>query len=188
MVVPEIKKNLLSIGQLTSDNACSIEFSSTGFVIKDQLQQVLARGTKKGGLYALEENVIQAMTVTRSSKASSEVWHQRMGHPQTKSIKLLQDKKFIEVSSWMKSATVCVSCQLGKSCKLPFGLRNKISSNPLDKIHCDLWGPAPNNSTQGYKYYAVFIDDHTRYTWLYPLRRKSDFFECFLKFQNLVEN
>ena len=132
--------------------------------------------------------MIQAMTVTKSSKASLEVWHQRMGHPQTKSIKLLQDKKFIEVSSWMKSATVCVSCQLGKSCKLPFGLRNKISSNPLDKIHCDLWGPAPNNSTQGYKYYAVFIDDHTRYTWLYPLRRKSDFFECFLKFQILVEN
>ncbi|RVW77775.1 Retrovirus-related Pol polyprotein from transposon RE2 [Vitis vinifera] len=106
LVVPEIKKNLLSIRQLTSDNACSIEFSSTGFVIKDQLQQVLARGTKKGGLYALEENVIQAMTVTRSSKASSEVWHQRMAHPQTKSIKLLQDKKFIEVSSWMKSATI----------------------------------------------------------------------------------
>ena len=49
-------------------------------------------------------------------------------------------------------------------------------------------GPAPNNSTQGYKYYVVFIDDYTRYTWLYLLRRKSDFFECFLKFQNLVEN
>ncbi|RVX20926.1 hypothetical protein CK203_002408 [Vitis vinifera] len=47
------------------------EFSSTGFVIKDQLQQVLARGTKKVGLYALKENVIQAMTVTISSKASS---------------------------------------------------------------------------------------------------------------------
>ncbi|RVW23488.1 Retrovirus-related Pol polyprotein from transposon RE1 [Vitis vinifera] len=67
---------------------------------------VLARGTKKGGLYALEEKVIQAMTVTRSSKASSKVWHQRMRHPQTKSIKLLQDKNFIEVSTWMKSATI----------------------------------------------------------------------------------
>ena len=39
-----------------------------------------------------------------------------------------------------------------------------------------------------YKHYFVFIDDHTRYTWFYPLRRKSNFFECFLKFQNLVEN
>ena len=64
----------------------------------------------------------------------------------------------------MKSTTISVSCQLGKNCKLPFGLRNKFSSNPLEKIHCDLWGPAPNNSTQGYKYYVVFIDDYTRYT------------------------
>ena len=102
-----------------------------------------------------------------------------MGHLQTKSIKLLQDKDFIEVSSWMKSAIVCVRFQLGKSCKVSFGLKNKISSNLLDKIHCDLWGLAPNNSTQGYKYYVVFIDDHTRYTWLYPLRGKSAFFECF---------
>ncbi|KAL6338614.1 hypothetical protein AAG906_021329 [Vitis piasezkii] len=64
-------KKLISLGQLTSDNLCSTKFSSTGFVIKDQLQQLLARGTKKVGLYALKENVIQAMTITTSSKASS---------------------------------------------------------------------------------------------------------------------
>ena len=111
-----------------------------------------------------------------------------MGYPQTKSIKILEEKNFIEVSRWMKSTIVCVSCQLGKSCKLPFSLRNKTSSKPLDKIHCDLWGPAPNNSTQGYKYYVIFEDDHTRYTWLYPLKKKLDFFEYFLKFQSLIEN
>ena len=79
--------------------------------------------------------MIQAMIVTWSGKASLEVWHQRMGHFQTKSIKLLQDNNFIKVSSLMKLVAICVSCQLGKNCKLPFGLRNKISSNPLDKIH-----------------------------------------------------
>ena len=46
LVVFEIKKILLSIGQLTSDNLCSIEFSSIGFVIKDQFQQVVVRGTR----------------------------------------------------------------------------------------------------------------------------------------------
>lgn len=52
---------------------------------------MLAGGTKNGGLYALEENVTQAMIVTRSSKASSKVWHRRIGHAQTKSIKVLQE-------------------------------------------------------------------------------------------------
>ena len=82
--------------------------------------------------------MIQAMIVTRSNKTSSKVWRQRMGHLQPKSIKLLQDKNFIEVSSLMKLVAICVSCQLGKNYKLLFCLRNKISSNPLDKIHCDL--------------------------------------------------
>ena len=39
----------------------------------------------------------------------------------------------------MKSIVVYVSCQLGKNCKLPFSLKNKTSSHPIDKIHCDLW-------------------------------------------------
>ena len=128
------------------------------------------------------------MLATHSSKASSKVRHQGMGHPKTKSLKFVQDKNFIYMSSWVKSPSVCISCQLGKSCELLFGLTRKVSNNPLNKIYCDLWGLSPNNSTQGYKYYVVFVNDYTYYTWLYPLKRKSDFFYCFLKFQRLVEN
>lgn len=56
LVVPKLKKNLLSVGQLIKDNKCSFEFNSDGFVVKNQEKQVLARGLKKGNLYALEEN------------------------------------------------------------------------------------------------------------------------------------
>ena len=77
---------------------------------------------------------------------------------------------------------------MGKSCRLPFSLNNKIASAPLVKIHCDLWGPAPIASVQKFKYYVIFVDDHTRYTWLYPLKHKSDLFSTFLTFQRLVKN
>ena len=43
-------------------------------------------------------------------------------------------------------------------------------------------------SNQGFKDYVIFIDDSSRYTWLYPLKKKSEFYECFLKFQRFVEN
>ena len=38
LVVPKIKKNLLFVSQLIDDNACSFEFNSSGFVIKDSKQ------------------------------------------------------------------------------------------------------------------------------------------------------
>lgn len=37
------------------------------------------------------------------------------------------------------------------------------------------------------KYYIFFVDDQTRYTWIYPLKKKSEFFRTFLKFQKKVE-
>lgn len=36
-------------------------------------------------------------------------------------------------------------------------------------------------------YYVIFVDDHTRYTWLYPLKKKSEVFAVFVKFQRMVE-
>lgn len=84
-----------------------------------------------------------------------------MGHINDKILKLLANKELIEVSSWKKEQSVCENCQLSKRCKLP---NEKLSLNPFDKLHCDLWGPTPILSCQKFKYYASFIDDYSRYT------------------------
>ncbi|PKU82566.1 Retrovirus-related Pol polyprotein from transposon TNT 1-94 [Dendrobium catenatum] len=57
----------------------------------------------------------------------------------------------------------------------------------LSLIHSDVWGPAPVDSVQGYRYYVIFIDDFSRFTWLFPLRQKSEVFETFVSFKNQVE-
>ena len=59
---------------------------------------------------------------------------------------------------------------------------------PLQKIHCDLWGSAPIASHQNYRYYVLFVDDSIWFSWIFPLKRKSDFVPYFLKFQRKVEN
>ena len=58
----------------------------------------------------------------------------------------------------------------------------------LDLIHYDIWGPSPIKSNLGFVYYVLFIDDYSRFTWLYPLKLKSDFYDTFIQFQNFVEN
>lgn len=51
LVAPPIKKNLISVGQLTKDNECSLEFTASDFVVKDmRTKKLLARGTKKRSL------------------------------------------------------------------------------------------------------------------------------------------
>ena len=42
-------------------------------------------------------------------------------------------------------------------------------------------------SLGGAFYFLLFIDDCTRYTWVYFLRRKSDVFKYFKEFRNMVE-
>lgn len=44
-------------------------------------------------------------------------------------------------------------------------------------------------STNGYKLYAVFVDEYTDFTYkLYPLYAKSYFYKFFLTFDNLGMN
>ena len=111
-----------------------------------------------------------------------------MGHPHSRLLQVLYSKKVLNISSWLNKNSICTGCQLGKRCKLSFYDSKNHCQFPLEKIHCDIWGPAPIFSMLHFKYYVIFVDDCTRYTWLFPLKHKSDFYECFLKFQKLVEN
>jgi transposase InsO family protein len=43
-------------------------------------------------------------------------------------------------------------------------------------------------SLSGCEYYLTFIDDHTRKTWIYFLKAKSEVFKRFQAFKALVEN
>jgi hypothetical protein len=49
-----------------------------------------------------------------------------------------------------------------------------------------VWGPAPT-SVGRQNYYVNFIDDHSKFVWLYLLRHKSEVFQVFNDFQHIVE-
>ena len=49
----------------------------------------------------------------------------------------------------------------------------------------DIWGPAPS-SVGRYTNYVSFIDDFSKYVWIYLLKKKSDVFQIFHNFQQLV--
>ena len=50
-----------------------------------------------------------------------------------------------------------------------------------------MWGPTRIASLAGSSYYVTFIDDHTRKVWLYSMKAKSEVFQYFNHFKNMVE-
>ena len=62
-----------------------------------------------------------------------------------------------------------------------------VATSPFELVHSDLWGPAPINSVDGFRYYVLFIDHYTRFTWLYLLKSKSEVFTKFTHFKAMIE-
>ncbi|GKB35432.1 retrovirus-related pol polyprotein from transposon TNT 1-94 [Tanacetum coccineum] len=190
LVVPKLTKSLLSVSKLTQDNQVDVVFSDPMFFIQNRhSKETLAQGRRRNGLYVLEQGQ-QAFLAKLSSKriqASFELWHSRLGHVSHDIISVLNKLGCLSVTSILPNPRICSSCQLSKSKRLSFDLNLKRSLHVLDLIHCDLWGPSPVMSVDGFRYYAIFVDDYSRFTWFYPMKAKSDFYNVFVAFVALVQ-
>ena len=62
------------------------------------------------------------------------------------------------------------------------------TSSPFELVHSDLWGPALVVSVNGYRYYILFVDHYSRFSWLYLLKSKSEAFTKFVHFNAMVAN
>jgi len=53
-------------------------------------------------------------------------------------------------------------------------------------VDTDVCGPVQTRSLGGAYYFLICIDNFTKYTWVYFLRKKSDVSEYFKEFKNMV--
>jgi transposase InsO family protein len=61
------------------------------------------------------------------------------------------------------------------------------STEVFELIHTDVCGPFPNESYGGSKSFVTFIDDFSRFSWVFFLKRKSDTSITLCAFFNHVE-
>ena len=91
-----------------------------------------------------------------------------------------------KLPSSFSSKSICHACKLGKLARMPLASVQHTSQRPFDIIHSDVWGPAPILSNLGFKYFVLFVDDYTQFTWIYFLQNKSKVFTMFKEFESLV--
>lgn len=121
------------------------------------------------------------------NKKSSVVnmWHHRLGHP-TQAI-LSEMLNTIHVPHFNSTLSFCTACQYGKLHQFHFPSSLPKTIKPFQLVHFDVWGPSSHISLEGYLYYVFFVDDYTKYTWIYPLKLKSEAKNVFLQFNTYVE-
>ena len=81
----------------------------------------------------------------------------------------------------------CVSCQLGKQPTLPFNTNESISTDIFDLIHSDVWRPSSISNIGGSRYFVVFIDDYSRYSWIFNIKHRSELLQVYSNFTKIVE-
>jgi len=84
---------------------------------------------------------------------------------------------------------LCDACQKGKQVKTSFKSKQCVSTtNPLELIHMDLFGPSRTKSLGGNYYTLVLVGDYSRFTWTFFISYKSYTFQVFRKFATIIKN
>ena len=112
------------------------------------------------------------------------LWHKRLGHPCPSVLSHVIPFSVHEI----KQSSLCAPCILGKMPQKPFPTSLSKSKSVFELVYSDLWGPAPATSCDGYKYYVLFVDYYSRFTWIFPLKLKSDTLSVFLKFNAFIDS
>jgi transposase InsO family protein len=120
------------------------------------------------------------------SYSSFYLWHSRLGHVSSSRLRFLASTRAL---GNLKTCDIfyCSGCKLAKFSTLPFNRSISVSSSPFDLIHSDVWGPSPVSTKGRSRYYVSFIDDHTRYCWVYLMKHRSEFFEIYAVFRALIK-
>ncbi|CAM8984116.1 unnamed protein product [Rhodiola kirilowii] len=189
--VPNFTRNLISISRLVP-LGISFNFSDSGFSIYRKFE-LIGYGTLSDGLYRLHlQNDVTYNTMHVSTglkrcitnEESSMLWHRRLGHISIDRVKRLVKDGVLSTLDFTDFDT-CVSCIKGKQTN-KYKTGAKRSSCILEIIHTDICCPDMNANDP--KYFITFIDDYSRYMYLYLLHSKDEALDAFKLFKAEVEN
>ncbi|KAK9117691.1 hypothetical protein Sjap_016638 [Stephania japonica] len=115
---------------------------------------------------------------------SSMLWHRRLGHISKDRIKRLVNDGVLSALDFA-DFEICVNCIKGKQTKVSKKGAHR-SSTLLEIIHTDICCPDMDFKT-GPKYFISFIDDFSRFMYVYLLHHKNEALDAFKIFKAEVE-
>lgn len=184
LYVPTFRMNLMSVSKLTRDLNCSVIFLVDSCILQDlDSKKTIGLGRRHGGLYYLQPENLSSVSCQISS---TELWHNRLGHPSSSRFKLLQP--LLSIKNNVAHFDHCLVCPLAKQTRLSFPNSSIKSKTAFDLIHCDVWGPHRTPTYSGSRFFLTVVDDYTRCTWVFLMAHKSEATHILTKFIHFVSN
>jgi hypothetical protein len=190
LYVPDMKSNLLSMGQLVEKGLSMTLCNNEMKVFNNDKKLILCAPLSKSRTFQVK------LTASDSHCLASEVihdttwlWHLRYGHLNFKSLNNLKNNCMVNGLPEIRvPKDMCRNCLIGKQSRKSFvdhiAMRAK---NKLDVVYSDVCGPFDTESLGGNKYFVSFVDEYSRMMWLYLIKTKDEVLNVFLKFKVMVE-
>lgn len=188
--VPKLKKNLFSVGACV-EKGYKVIFENKLVKLKRN-GEVVASGIQQDNRIYRMLFKVKAPKKTEEANVTAtnlRMWHERLGHIGKRAIRELVKKGLVKGVSMSDSDDFFFeACQLGKAHRQPFKrCVEKVKTEP-EKIHTDVCVPMSADSLSGARFFLTFRDDATGFRHVYFVKHKSDVFDKFKEFAQLVKN
>ncbi|GJX74451.1 retrovirus-related pol polyprotein from transposon TNT 1-94 [Tanacetum coccineum] len=186
--IPELKRNLISLGTLEKEGY-TVKMQSGKIKVINGSRVILSGIRRDNCVYSLDGHAMAGeLNASVEEKDSlAQVWHKRLGHMSEAGLQVLEKQGLFGKKSLGK-LDFCENCVLGKSHRVSFGVGRHTTQGVIDYVHSDLWGPSQVESLGGKRYFLSIVDDYSRRVWVYILRFKHEAFGKFKEWKQLVEN
>nr|GEW13693.1 putative ribonuclease H-like domain-containing protein [Tanacetum cinerariifolium] len=162
---------------------------------KDE-NQVLLRVLRENNMYNVDlKKIVPSEDLTclfaKATLDESHLWHQRLGHINFKTINKLVKGNLVRglPTKVFKNNQSCVACKKGKQHKASCKTKPVSSvSQPLQRLHMDLFGPTFVKSLNKKSYCLVVTEDYSRFAWVFFLATKDETSPILKSFITGIEN
>jgi hypothetical protein len=189
LLVEDMKHNLLSVSQMC-DQGHKVTFDSQKCEIrKEGLGKLVATAARtSSNIYVLSEIGNEKCCLGKEDE--SWLWHRRMGHMHFDILVKVSKREAVREMPHITKPTntLCKHCQQGKQTKTKFKSKEYSTTKPLEIMHTDLVGPTTTKGLKGERYFMLLVDDYTRMTVVCFLKNKSEAFENFKIYKEMVDN
>ncbi|CAI7866193.1 unnamed protein product [Closterium sp. NIES-53] len=114
------------------------------------------------------------------------LWQHRLGHPSLPRLRGMASRTLVSGLPRSLSplppgpAPSCIPCVEGRQRAAPHSSSFPSTEAPLQTLHMDMWCPGHVSGQGTERYFLLVVDNYSRYTTVFPLRRKGEVTEVLI--------